>query len=139
MVCPLSLHGITDDQDQKKNCRSDKFQVGRLYDPHGNNESDTRFIENCACDNSGGCLQLSEAVEQLCSENHARETEDHGSGSDRDVEERLLLGEHSACKSGESVGDRKADDLYPAFVFCQRCNKSIIVTGCPEQISGSRI
>ena len=62
MVCPLSLHGITDDQDQKKNCRSDKFQVGRLYDPHGNNESDTRFIENCACDNSGGCLQLSEAV-----------------------------------------------------------------------------
>ena len=72
-------------------------------------------------------------------ENHACETEDHGSGSDRDVEERLLLGEHSACKSGESVGDRKADDLYPAFVFCQRCNKSVIVTGCPEQISGSRI
>ena len=62
-----------------------------------------------------------------------------GSGSDGDVEERLLLGEHSACESGESVGDRKADDLHPAFVFCQRCNESIIVTGCPEKIAGSRI
>ena len=78
-------------------------------------------------------------MEQLGSEDDACETEDHGSGSDGDIEEGLLLSKNSSGESCEAVRDRKTDDLHAAFVLRERGYESVIVSGCPEQISGSRV
>ena len=56
-------------------------------------------------------------MEQLGSEDDACETEDHGSGSDGDIEEGLLLSKNSSGESCEAVRDRKTDDLHAAFVL----------------------
>ena len=78
-------------------------------------------------------------MEQLGSEDDACETEDHGSGSDGDIEEGLLLSKNSSGESCEAVRDRKTDDLHAAFVLRERLRMSVIVSRLPGADIRSRV